>query len=166
MHPLLHRAGCIVPCIIVCQISHSKYQLLIQRLALFVWLFIKCWSARDSQPAKSSIFAIVFVKNAFVFAAPHLRGAAVRQPFMNAGGFCARLPYSSVKTECICNRPTWVSHTSDIKRPSCRSLDFFHSTQVGSLFSCLFSCKQSCRLADKWLISFRTSCTESKRSKE
>ena len=37
LHPLSCSAGCIVPCIIVHQISHNKYQLLIQRLVLFFY---------------------------------------------------------------------------------------------------------------------------------
>ena len=32
MHPLLHRAGCIVPCIIVCQISQLSPHVLIQSM--------------------------------------------------------------------------------------------------------------------------------------
>ena len=36
MHPLLHRAGCIVPCIIVCQISHKRTLILIQGSAFFL----------------------------------------------------------------------------------------------------------------------------------
>ena len=37
MHPRLRPAMCIVLCIIVRQISHNKYQLLIQRLVLFFY---------------------------------------------------------------------------------------------------------------------------------
>ena len=37
MHPRLRPAMCIVLCIIVRQISHIKYQLLIQRLVLFFY---------------------------------------------------------------------------------------------------------------------------------
>ena len=34
MHPLLHRAGCIVPCIIVCQISQLNPHVLIQSMRI------------------------------------------------------------------------------------------------------------------------------------
>ena len=36
LHPLLHTARRIVPCIIVCQISHKRTLILIQRLAFFL----------------------------------------------------------------------------------------------------------------------------------
>ena len=46
MHPLLHRAGCIVPCITVHQISHLSTQILIQYLGTS---FLHIWAMRDAE---------------------------------------------------------------------------------------------------------------------
>ena len=66
MHPLLHSAGCIVPCIIVCQISQLNPHVLIQSMGISfcIYRLISCQNIDYNYPiwdisARSGLLGVI-----------------------------------------------------------------------------------------------------------